>query len=169
MPPQFEISFSLAASPDFEDLDIRATDMHFFDVLEPIVLESFFIWSQFRSRLDRLPEKPVINWLGTSDYFGVDTEDGFVRHRFARVEPSVLTGNRESCMEFLHRRCKEKWSELQWLFRLGLLTGLLGVHGKQILTQLVDLIPLFIILATGLGLVGSQRGQGVLTNQGVLR
>ena len=72
-------------------------------------------------------------------------------------------------MKVLCRHCKEKWSELQWLFRLGLLTGLLGVHGKQILTQLVDLIPLFIVLAAGLSLVGSQRGQGVLTNQGVLR
>ena len=71
-------------------------------------------------------------------------------------------------MKVLRWRCKEKGSELQRLFRLGMLTRLLGVHGKQVLARFVELIPLFLVLATGLSLVVSKRDQRVLTNQGVL-
>ena len=71
-------------------------------------------------------------------------------------------------MKVLRWRCKEKGSELQRLFCLGILTGLLGVHRKQVLAGVVDLLPLFLVLAAGLSLVVSKWDQRVLTTQRVL-
>lgn len=88
-----QISLSLAASSDFKYLDLRVAKIHVVDVFEPIALKLFFFGSQWKSRFDGVPDKPVLILLGSNDHFWIEIKESLVRHRPTRVKSDVLTGN----------------------------------------------------------------------------
>ena len=93
MAPILQIALTLTASPHFKDFDVRASDFHVVDVLEPIVAQCFLFGGQLWGRFDRMPDEAILILSGCNNDFWVEIEESLVRHRPAWIKPDTLTGD----------------------------------------------------------------------------